>query len=1210
MIKTIVAPLFSLYLNKLSRKMRKIFTCLMLLSILVGNAQIAFEGHSIIQGNVPFGPSSVTLADFDGDGLLDILVSSDDDSSLSWFKNIDGNFNFGLKKLISNNEPFTQNALPVDLDGDGDNDILVAAAGNDTLSWFENTDGNGSFNIRHIVDDNLDFVYAVDSKDLDGDGDNDVVATSLVGASVVWYENTDGQGNFGLAQLIDSNASGVRDVHINDFDGDGDMDIISANNTVSSLIWYENVDGNGNFGNQHIVGNVITEGIVYTGDLDGDGDNDVVLGSFGNSSFNNMSWYENVDGLGDFVLGQVLTFTGSSHTFRDISMADLDGDSDLDIYIALGVYPNSGTGYAYWFENMDGDGTFGDRILINDKLDGARSIIAGDMDSDGDHDLVVGSKIESKVSVFDNENGQGSFSDRIYVNTSVVGINTVRLADIDGDSDLDAVCTATGDDILSWYENLDGLGDFGNQIIIENSYDGQFGLNLADIDGDGDNDLITAPASSTISWYENTDGLGTFGPENIINFAGSSGARDIKTADIDGDNDLDVLVCYFGGDSEVAWFENLDGLGTFGPMNIIYQDSLAWSYAADTADFDGDGDLDIAFVQNQGNKVFWAENLDGLGSFAAPTQIGNCPRAYYVSTGDIDGDSDMDMVVTSRDIIGDIRWYENLDGQGDFGFQQEVILADDLGRPSEVRLVDLDSDGDLDIVAAILEDNTTAYLINDGFGNFGDLQIVANNTRGVLTLDTGDIDGDGDIDILTGSNDDFMLAWHENNGMLNQIVGTVTLDSNLDGCDVLDNNIPNVLVTTDDGQETISTFTHANGGYVFYPYEGSYTTTLSLNPYFTSTPGSHSSVFTGLGDIDLADFCLEALSTANDLNISFYPITLARPGFEATYQLVYSNVGSTILSGSVELVFDENRISFVDASEPVTSQTSNSLTFDYTDLVPFEFRTITIAFDVAAPPTTENGDVLIFETTVNPLTNDETEEDNVFDLLQTVVGSFDPNDIQVLEGSEILIEQADEYLHYIIRFQNTGTASAINVIVTNELDPNLDWTTIQMQNVSHPYVVEITNGNQVEFIFDNINLPDSNTNEAESNGFIQYKIKPVSTVDIGDSMSNNANIYFDFNAPILTNTVTTTIVDELLIEESKLTTLSLFPNPSDEIVNIQGSYGIYSLKISNQIGQTLRSMEGSEVITSFSVHELSAGIYFVELKDEFGNSVIKKLVKQ
>src|SRR5690606_19665177 len=121
---------------------------------------------------------------------------------------------------------------------------------------------------------------------------------------------------------------------------------------------------------------------------------------------------------------------------------------------------------------------------------------------------------------------------------------------------------------------------------------------------------------------------------------------------------------------------------------------------------------------------------------------------------------------------------------------------------------------------------------------------------------------------------------------------------------------------------------------------------------------------------------------------------------------------------------NDSKLNFLNASETVTSQTVNNLNFDFTDLNPFETRTIDLHFNVFSPPITNIDDILTSTATINPVSGDNTEEDNTFTLNQTVIGAYDPNDITCLEGDQILLEDADKYLHYLIRFQNTGTASA------------------------------------------------------------------------------------------------------------------------------------------------------------------------------------------
>ena len=316
------------------------------------------------------------------------------------------------------------------------------------------------------------------------------------------------------------------------------------------------------------------------------------------------------------------------------------------------------------------------------------------------------------------------------------------------------------------------------------------------------------------------------------------------------------------------------------------------------------------------------------------------------------------------------------------------------------------------------------------------------------------------------------------------------------------------------------------------------------------------------------------------------------------------------MNDAVELVFDNTKMQFVNASVMPDLQTANSLTFQFSNLEPFQSRSLSLTFNVFTPPTTNKDDVIITTATVSPEFGDNTPEDNTFELNQTVVGSFDPNDIIVLEGESILLEEADDYLHYVIRFQNTGTAEAINVNVKNIIDPNLDFLSMQIQGFSHDGYVEILDGIEANFIFDEINLPGSSQDEEASQGFIAYRIKPKQDAVVGDIFYNDAEIYFDFNPPILTNTVSTEIVESLSISDPEPQIVSLYPNPTREKVRLIAKQPMESIDVLDINGRMLKTFDSIESL-SFDIDcsYLSQGIYVLMIKT--GNrSVSKKLIKQ
>jgi uncharacterized repeat protein (TIGR01451 family) len=174
----------------------------------------------------------------------------------------------------------------------------------------------------------------------------------------------------------------------------------------------------------------------------------------------------------------------------------------------------------------------------------------------------------------------------------------------------------------------------------------------------------------------------------------------------------------------------------------------------------------------------------------------------------------------------------------------------------------------------------------------------------------------------------------------------------------------------------------------------------------------------------------------------------------------------------------------------------------------------------------------VAKSTINAIvTNDATPSDNAYTLIETVIGSFDPNDKHVSK-EKLLIQELSkpDYLTYTIRFQNVGNTYAEKVVVTDLIDNNLDIKTIETISQSDSMTWIVNKDRTVTWTFDNIYLLDSSSNEAESHGFVKYRIKPISTLKVGDEIKNTANIYFDYNPAIVTNTTVTKIVAPIITE--------------------------------------------------------------------------------
>jgi len=446
----------------------------------------------------------------------------------------------------------------------------------------------------------------------------------------------------------------------------------------------------------------------------------------------------------------------------------------------------------------------------------------------------------------------------------------------------------------------------------------------------------------------------------------------------------------------------------------------------------------------------------------------------------------------------------------------------------------------------------------------------------------------------------------------NFISGVIKLDADNNGCDASDTSIANLKVKSTDGTNNFITFTNSEGAYSLSVNQGDYNTSIiNSNSYFNISPNSQESNFTGVGNTDVIDFCLTSNQSVNDVNITIIPLTDSRPGFDSSYQIVYENIGTTISNGSLELQFDSAKLTFLDAIPSQNTMTSNALSWNYIDLLPFENRSIEVNFNVSPPPTNNIDDVLTFNLNISSSSSDINPIDNVFELKQTLIGSIDPNDKTVLQGESITIEDIGEYLHYVIRFQNTGTASAINVRITDVLDENLDWDTFKPISMSHDGRVQINEDREVEFTFTDINLPDSISNEAESHGFVAFKIKPKSSLIEGDFINGNAKIYFDFNLPVETNTVSTEIIGSALgVSENTLENyIRIRPNPTKDIISIELKNGIDILKVQvySILGKTL--LEQKEQTNRVDLNHLENGIYFLRVYTDNGN-ITKKILKK
>jgi len=637
-----------------------------------------------------------------------------------------------------------------------------------------------TFPVRRIFGTGTDWTEGVAVGDVDGDGDLDLVVGNDMQQNGVYLN--DGTGYFGSARPFGTGSDETYGVAVGDVNGDGYLDIVAGNApwTSGQSAVYVN-DGAGHFDWPGAVRNFgsVADSVssVAVGDMNGDGYLDIVVGSYSDQD----SVYLN-NGAGYFPNTDVYTRPfGTGDWTASVVVGDMDSDGDLDIV--------SGTGNQNAIYLNDGKANFVRRVFDPSGWD-TQSVAVGDMNGDGALDIIVGNYGNESAVLFLNDGG-GYFGAGEVLDTDLVTVG-MAAGDVDGDGDLDLLVGTSG-------RNAVFVNDGEGNLSIEWSFD--LGTSwtrcvaMGDVDDDGDLDIVIGNGEKRNTIYLN-DGGGSFAVVRSLD-AGS-----VAVGDMDGDDHLDVVTANL--DEQNAVYLN-DGMGHF-PDTSVY--TRPFGTGSDPAgslavgDMDGDGHLDIVV----GNSSWSGERQnavylnDGAGSFPN-TSVYTRPfgtgldLTEDVATGDLDNDGDLDIVAGN---LGQNAVYLN-DGTG--AFPNTSVYTRPFGTGSDwtesVALGDMDGDGDLDIVVGnsafnwSTEPGQHAVYLNDGAGSFHTGPVSCGTTAGVRcfgvgwtwdgtgSVAAGDVDGDGDLDIVVGSAyypDGDQNVIYLNDGAGNLPIGPVACD--------------------------------------------------------------------------------------------------------------------------------------------------------------------------------------------------------------------------------------------------------------------------------------------------------------------------------------------------------------------------------------------------------------------------------------------------
>ena len=643
-----------------------------------------FTAHTI--STVALDVLSVYAADVDGDGDIDVLSASETDNKIAWYENNGGSPPAWTARTISTAASGAASVFAADVDGDGDTDVLSASHDDNKIAWYENNGGSPPAWTARTISTAASAARSVAAADVDGDGDTDVLSASVGDNKIAWYENNRGSPPAWTARTISTTAVQAISVASADVDGDGDTDVLSASRGDDKIAWYENNGGSPPAWTAHTISTAADlASSVAAADVDGDGDTDVLSASFFD---NKIAWYEN-DGASTPAWTTRIISSSASFAFK-VFAADADRDGDLDVLSA-------GDGTVAWYENLTPhrNAAFGSPATIGNGANPYHAIPA-DINGDGRVDVVASSANDDRVRWLESDGAHPPGFTSHTITTTADGVEFIAAVDLNRDDDIDVLSASFNDDKIAWYESSGGAIPTWTEHVVTLTADGVWWVAAADLDADGDVDLLSASLlDTTVAWYEN-DGASPPGWTKRV-ISSSTQTRRCAVADLDGDGDLDVVAPRIGPGT-MAWFRNDGGAPlAWTTLTLFGTTGIGTPNAVTTADLDNDGDIDVAASASADTLIAWYEN-NGAPSPAWSLHI--IPRAvvgwFPISAGDLDGDGDVDLLSGGPSNL--VVWSEN-DGGHPPSFADHTLAI--TGVANSVEPADVDGDGHTDILAGV-----------------------------------------------------------------------------------------------------------------------------------------------------------------------------------------------------------------------------------------------------------------------------------------------------------------------------------------------------------------------------------------------------------------------------------------------------------------------------------------------------------------------------
>ncbi len=435
------------------------------------------------------------------------------------------------------------------------------------------------------------------------------------------------------------------------------------------------------------------------------------------------------------------------------------------------------------------------------------------------------------------------------------------------------------------------------------------------------------------------------------------------------------------------------------------------------------------------------------------------------------------------------------------------------------------------------------------------------------------------------------------------ITGNVFNDANGNGVkDVGESAFSNAVIEAQPG--SYLTAPDMFGNYVLPMDTGTFVLDGQAVFYHSVTTTPTSITLASLQIDSLNDIGYQAIPGIYDLVVQLTTMP-ARPGFDNNVYITVENIGTESTVAALDLTFD-NTQTWVGSGIAPDTQVGNNATWSPTIAAGGSWGiAVTLHTDAAVVI----GTPLAHTFAAMPSVQDTTQADNTITWNGFVVGAFDPNDKQVVP--EVMTPaqvQAGEALEYTIRFQNTGTFPAERVIITDTLSTDLLWNTMELVSSSHTTGWYIHQG-VLHFVMDPINLPDSISDEPNSHGYVKFRMTPVSTLTIGAQIGNVANIYFDFNEPVITAPAMFTVDENVGIVATTGSSFAIYPNPVSDLLTVQVDAPGAFLEVRSSDGRLLRTVRFAGTQLTLDLSELADGLYTISVTPSSGIGSTRRFVK-